>query len=1060
MSDRGSGFDQWVEATDNGHLGGSSGSLRLGEILPHPSSAGSVGVVGTLESSLLPQHDIGRSLLQQSPTTSLPDSSSPPQGWPGFINAATMGGGAQSEGNDKLTGSLPSRGGLFDNEQFIRQLADTSSTRTPNSLGGSRPMTVSQSGPWRGFSYPDPGEELPGLHRPETPVLAYVDRASMPGYIDTEERECHIQQLHRDTQLRQVSSWSASQDAKNAHAQSLQDWEADLLAFKRFYGCSDVEPLAQTQEGDSLADRTVDAPMMNFSQLATEMSNIDENVAMTEGSSSSNFQPVSDVPSMIHAAPRESMVDIDIRSAELHRPSVPQSHRPSVLPERPIAPESGGPLRASVLDTQISMSELSRASEADSRGQYQAQLESQKPETIETLSREAIPNVSTDAREVQSEGVIPPRPECGPRESMLNTNIDSTELLQGTTGTSQRPSVIPPRSGCGTGQELPFVSENWMSKGIGQSDRNGPLNETTLLPPGEMTDGLDAELRKESEALDQARDPVRDRGEVEDMLAVARQQGQELKEEIVRLQRDVLPSQVVAATPLTPKSPTAPAPPDSIRRPSGGRRLEYTAQDLDVATERAMTRVKPDGSWRSEYSEIGLQKRDFLGDIRKQRERDKGRQATGPVWSHLSTQAKNLANTFDLPELLESLKLFASVRFDDYELYMRLLGEVPNHVSSATAAQLCELVRILARRRLRERNYVDMVAAHLLQKIRVTDDALPARHLVKAANAFAALECRSNPKFVEHFLRHMEHRLQEFDASLCCLVSPVFVNQYMNDALRRAYLIRCTETQAGFQCELQDARNIACMELVMRKEHHSLLSSFPSYVGRYLEKVRRHAEFDKWGAVTLPPTVAPDGPKGNERVAMNHSLQLKASTATSGSGRQADVFSSDMHRDVSACLTHLGIDHENGALAGPYLLDIVALDMVTPSKRIVYEINSEHHYYVGTNQLIAEKRLRHRMIGRLGHKLHMVNSDDWKKLSAAQKMTFMLKMQQAQQDVNAKDEKQKAAANTMRAPLPALPAGPSTSSDPMKLKSISDLRAPIRVPVPPSQRSRLPLTAR
>jgi hypothetical protein len=282
----------------------------------------------------------------------------------------------------------------------------------------------------------------------------------------------------------------------------------------------------------------------------------------------------------------------------------------------------------------------------------------------------------------------------------------------------------------------------------------------------------------------------------------------------------------------------------------------------------------------------------------------------------------------------------------------------------------------------------------------------------------------------------------------------------MNDSLRRAFLVRCAETHAGFQCELQEARNIACMELVLRKEHHSLVTSLPSYVVKYLQKVQRHAEFDKWGAVTLPSTAAPDGPKGNERVAMSKSLELKASTATSGSGRQADVFSSDMHRDVSACLTHLGVEHENGVLAGPYLLDIVALDMVTPNKRLVFEVNDEHHYYVGTRQLIAEQRLRHRMIARLGHKLHMVNAEDWRKLTAAQKMTFMLKLQQGQQDANAKEEKLKAQANAMRAPLPALPVGQTTSTDPMRLKSISDLSKPIRVPVPPSQRSRLPLSAR
>jgi len=462
----------------------------------------------------------------------------------------------------------------------------------------------------------------------------------------------------------------------------------------------------------------------------------------------------------------------------------------------------------------------------------------------------------------------------------------------------------------------------------------------------------------------------------------------------------------------------------------------------------------------SGYSEAGLQKRDFFFDLRKQRDREKGRQATGPLWMHLAAQAKNLASTFDLNELLEATKLFCSVRYDDYELYMRLLGEVPHYVKQANADQLCELIRLLARRRLRERNYVEMATAHLLQKIRVTDDTLPARLLVKTANSLAALECRSQPKFVEHFLRHMEHRVEELDATLCCQVSPVFVANYMSDALRRAYLKRCAEMQAGFHGPLYELRNLACTELLLRKEHHSFLVSLPAYVGRFLEKVRQHAAFDKWGSVTLPPASAPDGPKGCHRSEMSASLQMKASTATGG--QRGDVFNSEMHRDVSACLTHLGIEHENGVLCGPYLLDIVALDMENPAKRIVYEINCPHHYYESTKVLTAEKRLRHRMLGRLGQRLHMVNADEWRPLTAAQKMTFILKMQQDRQDENAKEAKQQAAANTMRAPLPALKLENVKPPDKaaLKLKSLRDLNAPIRVPVPPSQRNRQALSAR
>jgi len=615
-----------------------------------------------------------------------------------------------------------------------------------------------------------------------------------------------------------------------------------------------------------------------------------------------------------------------------------------------------------------------------------------------------------------------------PSESMLNTDIDLAEMRQGNQADAlDRTRQVSP-----------------------------PQTTTTILQSALDTAGRS--LRNEADELDQARRQGQDRQASPTALSRAEEQGQTLRQELGTLRGDTLPFAVSASTQLAlvPKPPSISPPPDGYRRPE----KEYTEQDVELATETAKTRVQADGSWNSEYSEVGLQKRDFLMDLRKQREKHKGRQAQGPLWAHLAKQAKNLANTFDLQDLLEVLKLFASVRLDDYELYMRVLGEVPHYVTQATASQLCELVRILARRRLRERNYVDMVAAHLLQKIRATDDTLPARQLVKVANAFASLECRSNPKFVEHFLRHMEHRMHELDAALCCIVAPIFVDQYMNDALRRAYLCRCAETHAGFQCPLEEARNIACTELILRKEHHSLVVSLPPHVMRYLDKVQRHAQFDKWGAVTMPASVAPDGPKGNERAEMSLSLQLKASTAN-GAGKQADVFSSEMHRDVSACLSHLGVDHENGSLAGPYLLDIVAQDMVNPSKRIIFEVNSPHHYYEGTKQLVAEKRLRHRMIGRMGHKLHMVNAEEWKKLSAAQKMTFMLKLQQEQQEENVREEKQKAAANTTRAPLPALPMGNhSAGSDPLRLKSIGDLRQPIRVPVPPSQRARQPLSAR
>mmetsp|Transcript_46004 Transcript_46004/g.84371 ORF Transcript_46004/g.84371 Transcript_46004/m.84371 type:complete len:120 (+) Transcript_46004:3-362(+) len=91
------------------------------------------------------------------------------------------------------------------------------------------------------------------------------------------------------------------------------------------------------------------------------------------------------------------------------------------------------------------------------------------------------------------------------------------------------------------------------------------------------------------------------------------------------------------------------------------------------------------------------------------------------------------------------------------------------------------------------------------------------------------------------------------------------------------------------------------------------------------------------------------------------------------------------------------------------------------------------------------------MLNRMGQKLHMVHAAEWRPLTAAQKMNLLLKLQQAQQDENTKELKQQAAANTMRAPAaPAISYNASGRPEPLVLKSVRDLSAPIRVPVPPS----------
>lgn len=120
---------------------------------------------------------------------------------------------------------------------------------------------------------------------------------------------------------------------------------------------------------------------------------------------------------------------------------------------------------------------------------------------------------------------------------------------------------------------------------------------------------------------------------------------------------------------------------DLTKESESDRQIEplgkYSKADLEMMAQTAKERLEKGGQWLSSYSESGAQKRDFFQDLSRQRGRDKGSQAIGPIWVHLATQAKNIANDFDLQELLITLKMFTSVRYDDYELYMRLLGEIP-----------------------------------------------------------------------------------------------------------------------------------------------------------------------------------------------------------------------------------------------------------------------------------------------------------------------------------------------------------------------------------------------
>lgn len=427
-----------------------------------------------------------------------------------------------------------------------------------------------------------------------------------------------------------------------------------------------------------------------------------------------------------------------------------------------------------------------------------------------------------------------------------------------------------------------------------------------------------------------------------------------------------------------------------------------------TAEEREALKEKQ--TWKPFHALNAVPQRDLLVDLRRHRARTLAEGATqdsapvGPVWPHLAAKAKNLAGVFTMDELVEVTKNFASVRLGDTELYLALLGEIPRHLSEAPAASACEVIRILARLRLRERSYVDMLSTHLMPYMRAAaDTVIPARLFVQTGNALAALDVRTNSKFVLSFLRHFQFRIYEFNAELIELFSPLFVVQYMNDEARKVFLLRAAEVQAGFHGRPESVRNLTLIEFALRKEHHSCIASLPSFVPRYLDKIRQLATVHPSECLFIPkPPVSHKAVYQDGSRSQSQQFQLRAKVSSAHdqlpklpgtAAASVNVFSSSLHQDVSACLDHLGLAHENGVPAGPFLLDIVARNAEFPDHRIIYEIDTKSDYYLGTQMLTAEKKFRHQLLARLGYNGTHIAHHDWQHLSPAHRAQYLLQLQ-------------------------------------------------------------------
>lgn len=259
---------------------------------------------------------------------------------------------------------------------------------------------------------------------------------------------------------------------------------------------------------------------------------------------------------------------------------------------------------------------------------------------------------------------------------------------------------------------------------------------------------------------------------------------------------------------------------------------------------------------------------------------------------------------------------------------------------------------------------------------------MPCLWLVFLGNALSRLGAKHPARFMEIFQEQLALAIPRLTQEECELVCPTLaMSQLMHDPLRRTFLERCAQVEAGkpFSADglggvapdialyHQDAdrrrrraknfRNIYITEASVRKETFSFFSSLPSEVRAYLDRL--HAD----------------------------AAQLPYEDATPFSAQVADV------------LDQLGLCCDTQRMSGPLGLHVVA----TSNKEIVYECSDASFFYRlpqddrnAVPQPTAWAKTRQRLLQRLGVQLTHLSIWEWQQMSEAQRINYMVKLQSLQ----------------------------------------------------------------
>ncbi|CAE8661525.1 unnamed protein product, partial [Polarella glacialis] len=359
------------------------------------------------------------------------------------------------------------------------------------------------------------------------------------------------------------------------------------------------------------------------------------------------------------------------------------------------------------------------------------------------------------------------------------------------------------------------------------------------------------------------------------------------------------------------------------RQPPSGR----LGRSLPTGSVPASPKASLSSTAKCSRAPVGTAEAEIIQKLENLKKRKElGEKVSPAVVKEIAVQVKPLLPEMSLEQLVKTLRLFTSARYEDHDLYLRILGEIPVQVRGIAPEMLTTCLRVLWRLRLHEETYVELFSMEAMNMIRAArrpttraprrppapsrlvdaaataaaaSGAMPspvappapsqpevcapfnASQLVHIGNALSQLGAKYLARFMEVFQEQLAIAIPQLTQEECELVSPALAtSQLMHDPLRRAFLERCAQVDAGakmptgggsaapdiasYQQEagdrrrrLKNFRNIFVFEASVRKETFSFFTSLPAEVRTYLDRVHADAAaLSHEGTGTLSAQVA------------------------------------------------------------------------------------------------------------------------------------------------------------------------------------------------------------